>query len=127
MTNPWPVLSSQFQTERLDLRSWVKAAHARSPHRNPHHVQGDGPLHPRTGQRQAHAPSHHLRLDSFTGHLQFRAYARRLSCAGASLIYGVTDPVGSSAAAEVIPAHSPDRESQAHLVIVWRTPAFGTT
>jgi hypothetical protein len=33
MTNPWPVLSSQFQTERLDLRSWVKAAHARSPHR----------------------------------------------------------------------------------------------
>jgi len=30
MTHPWPVPSSQFQTERLDLRFWLKAIHVRS-------------------------------------------------------------------------------------------------
>ncbi len=30
MTPPWPVPSSQFQTERLDLRFWLKALHVRS-------------------------------------------------------------------------------------------------
>ena len=31
MTHPWPVPSSQFQTEGLDLRFWLKAVHVRSP------------------------------------------------------------------------------------------------